>query len=220
MKRLLPYVLMLALVGCGGKTPLSPTRTPIPDPAPAPANRNPVINSLTVNPTFAIAFLTPFTYGASASDPDGDTLTYIWDLAGNERSGSSGSITFSRGFTGIFRLTVTDGRGGSASDTRTVTCGSMTGTWRGTFASFIFTSNLTQSGGVVTGDYVDQDGPGRLDPSSANTINPRGEIVLRYKQSVFTDFTFRGTMDNTGRRITGGVSGSGLNNTPFVMTKQ
>lgn len=43
---------------------------------------------------------------------------------------------------------------------------------------------------------------------------------MRVKLSVFSDFTFRGRMDQSGRRITGGVYGSGFNGQSFTMDKQ
>jgi Big-like domain-containing protein len=172
------------------------------------------------SPTFGIAALTRFDYNASASDADGDPLTFTWDVAGNASTGSSGSITFSPpGGSGTATLTVSDGKGGTATDTRQFVAGSGSGTWRGTWGGWVFTSNLTQSNTALTGDYSDQLGPGRLDTAVANTIDTNGNVRLRYKQAIFSDFIFTGTMDNTGRRITGVVNGSGASNVPFTMTK-
>jgi hypothetical protein len=172
------------------------------------------------SPTFGIATLTRFDFNASGSDPDGDTVTYAWDVAGNASTGTSGSITFNPpGGNGTARVTISDGKGGTATDTRQFTVGSGSGTWRGTWAGWEFTSNLTQNSTSLTGDYSDQLGPGRLDPAVANTIDANGNVRLRYKQAIFSDFTFTGTMDNTGRRITGVVNGSGASNVPFTMTK-
>jgi hypothetical protein len=117
-------------------------------------------------------------------------------------------------------VTVTDSKGATASDTRTFTVGSATGTWNGTFGEWVFTSHLTQNSTFISGDYSDQLGPGRLDPAVANTIDANGTVKLRYKQAIFSDFTFTGTMDSSGRRITGVVNGSGYSNAPFTMTKQ
>jgi hypothetical protein len=36
----------------------------------------------------------------------------------------------------------------------------------------------------------------------------------------FTDYTLRGQMDATGRRVTGSVHGSGFNGEPFVMERE
>jgi immune inhibitor A len=181
-------------------------------------NKNPVITSMNITP-FGIQQLTTFQFSAVANDPDGDPVSYAWDVAGNAFSNASGSVVFSNGGSFTARLTVTDGKGGSVTDTRSFVCGSMTGRWNGTFSSWVYTSNLVQTGNLVSGDYSDQLGPGKLDPASANTIDANGNVKLRYKQSTFSDFTFTGVMDSTGRKITGAVNGSGYVNTPFTMTK-
>lgn len=228
MRKLSVAVCILAsaiLVACGGgsgssssggsSTPTTPTPTPTPA-----ANHAPNITSMNFAPSFGIAQLTQFSFNAAASDPDGDAITYAWDVAGNAFSGTNGTITFNGGGNSTARVTVTDSKGATATDTRTFVVGSPTGTWSGTFGTWVFTSHLTQSVNLITGDYSDQLGPGRLDPAVANTIDANGNVKLRYKQAVFSDFTFTGTMDSTGRRITGVVNGSGYVNTPFTMTKQ
>ena len=90
MKRLIPLGCLLILAACGGGGS-STTTTPT---TPTQANRNPAITAMNFSPTFGIASLTRFDYSASASDLDGDTLTFTWSLAGSAASGSSGSITF------------------------------------------------------------------------------------------------------------------------------
>jgi hypothetical protein len=140
-------------------------------------------------------------------------------LGGNPFSGTSGTVIWSDGFNGTAKLTVSDNKGLSSSDTRTFVVGSATGNWIGSWATWNMTSNLTQNGTAITGDYADQLGPGTLDAFWPNAIDANGNIKLRYKQATFSDFTFTGTMDSTGRRITGVVNGSGYTNQPFVMTK-
>ena len=219
--RIVSIALAFTVAACGGKSSGGGTPTQPSTPSTPPAtNRAPVINGMNFTPSFGIAQLTTFAFNASASDPDGDSITYAWDVAGNPSTGTSGTIVFTNGGNGTARVTVTDSRGATATDTRTFVVGSMTGRWTGTWSSWVFTSNLTQNGSAITGDYSDQLGPGRLDPAVANTIDANGNIKLRYKQAIFSDFTFTGTMDSTGRRITGVVNGSGANNTPFTMNKQ
>jgi hypothetical protein len=210
-------VALIVAAACGSSDSPSTPTTPTP---PAQANRAPVINSLNFSPSFGIAQLTQFSFNASASDPDGDAITYVWDVAGNPSTGTSGSIIFSGGGDGTARVTVTDSKGLTGTDTRSFVVGSATGRWTGTWSGWIFTSNLTQNSTFISGDYSDQLGPGRLDPAVANTIDANGNVRLRYKQAIFSDFTFTGTMDSTGRRITGVVNGSGAVNAPFTMTKQ
>jgi PKD repeat protein len=207
---------------CGGSksSPTTPT-SPTPPPPP-PQNRAPVINSMDVAPTFGVSELTSFNFSASASDADGDAVAYAWDLAGASRTGSSGSITFTGSGTGDVKLTVTDGKGGSVSDSRTVTIGSMTGRWLGSipgYTNLLF--ELRQQGPVVTGTFFEPFfGNGQVDPAQPGRIEADGSLEMRVKLSIFTDFTFRGRMDASGRRITGGVFGSGFNGQAFTMDKQ
>ena len=171
---------------------------------------------------FGIQSLSQFSYNGSATDQDGDQLTYSWDIAGNALSGSSGAVTFTNGGAFIARLTVSDGRGATASDTRTFIVGSMSGTWRGANTQLgTFTLSLAQTAGFVTGTYADssQFGPGRTDPAQPGTIRNDGTFEIRLKQGNFTDFTFRGQMDQTGTRLTGSIFGSGFTGQPFVMDK-
>lgn len=63
-------------------------------------------------------------------------------------------------------------------------------------------------------------GTGQLDAASTtNRIDAQGAVEMRVKQGGFTDFTFRGQMDQTGRRITGGLFGSGFTGQPFTIDK-
>lgn len=219
MKRLALALTMAVTVACGGGGGGGTTPTQPNPPAPQ-QNRNPSITSMAITPTFGIQQLTQFTYQGAASDPDGDSVTYQWDVAGNPASGTSGTISFLNGGNFSVRLTVSDGRGGSATDTRTIVVGSMTGRWSGTWSSWVFTSNLTQTANIIRGDYADQLGAGGLDAAVANTIDANGAVRIRYKQGPFNDFIFTGQMDQTGRRVTGVVNGSGYTNTPFTMNKQ
>ena len=219
MKRAFLSVFVCVIVAaCGGGSG-SETPTPTSPTPPAPSNAAPSITAMSVTP-FGIQQLSQFNFSASATDPNGDALTYAWDLSGNPASGTSGTMFFANGGSGTARVTVSDGKGGTATETRPFVVGSMSGSWRGSYPGYDFTSNLTQNGNGVTGDYRDQLGDGRLDPAYANTIDADGNVVLRYKQGIFLDFTLRGRMDQTGRRISGGVYGSGYNGEPFIMTKQ
>src|SRR5438045_8979982 len=81
-----------AFVACGSSS--SPPATPTPvTPAPA-QNKSPVVGTVTVTPTFGIADLQRFSFVATASDPDGDALSYSWDVAGNSATGSTASFVF------------------------------------------------------------------------------------------------------------------------------
>jgi immune inhibitor A len=227
MRRAIPCVLLIGLVACGGggssSTPVTPTPTPTPQ-----ANRAPVINSMTFTPSFGIANLTTFNYSAAASDPDGDAVTYNWNIAGSVSSNASGTLVFASGLNTVAGLTVTDGKGGSVSDSRPFVVGSMTGSWTGTLAGVPFTMNLTQpAGGTVTGTWNLPGTPfsGNLDPAALNRIDANAAVTLRCKVTAgggpggFDDFSLNGTMDPTGVRVSGGVNGSGFTGDPFVLNK-
>ena len=215
-------VVSLIPIGCGGGGSGTPTTPSTPTPPPAPSNLNPTITSMSVAPSFGISELTSFTYSASATDPNGDAVTFTWDLAGTPATGANGSITFVGSGGGTIRLTVSDGRGGTATDSRTVTVGSMTGTWRGSGVQLgQFTMVLTQAGARVNGSYTDDVfGAGQIDPAQPGSISASGRVEMRIKQGRFTDFTFRGDMDQSGRRVVGQIFGSGFNGQAFTMDKQ
>lgn len=222
-RRLLIGAAVLVLTGCGGSkgggtsTPTSPTPQ---------QNRAPTISSVTVTPTFGIAEIHEFRFSALASDPDGDSLTYTWDLAGNPMSGQNPSISFrAAGGGGNYRgtVSVSDGKGGTATGNADFTLGSMSATWRMIMASVLdgSTYQLTQTATIVTGTLnIIGIGAGNLDPAQPGTIGADGRVTLRCKVGRFGDYTLNGTMDTTGRRITGGVTGSGFNGQTFVLVQQ
>lgn len=213
----------IVVSGCGSGSSSSSTPT-------SPSNNQaPSLTSMTVSPTFGISELTEFTYAATASDPNGDALSYTWDLAGNPASGSSGRITFRGNGGGAFRVTVSDGKGGSATDTRSIMLGNMTGTWTMNAPPYgTFTMTLSQDGPIVSGTFSMPTGfgnapngsTGKTDPAEPGTINKDGKLDIRLKVGIFLDFYLRGTMDSTGRHISGGMFQSGFTGQPFTMDKQ
>jgi hypothetical protein len=177
---------------------------------------------MNVTPSFGVSELTTFTYSVSATDADNDPVSYAWELPGTTRSGQAGTLTLVGSGLAQVRVTATDGRGGSITDTRTIAVGNMTGRWLGTIPGYTnLFFELEQSSGVVTGTFFEVFfGEGRIDPAQPGRIDAEGNIEMRVKLSVFTDFTFRGKMDSSGMRITGGVYGSGFNGEAFQMDKQ
>ncbi|HTI37754.1 MAG TPA: PKD domain-containing protein [Vicinamibacterales bacterium] len=227
MHKLKPFAvfLCLSLAACGGgskgsSTPTTPTSPTTPT---TPTNRAPVINSMDFSPSFGIMGLTTFLWSANASDPDGDAVSYDWDIAGNPHTGATGAISFSNGGTGTARLTVTDSHGAAASDTRSFVVGDMTGTWIVTSGELFGSSfRLTQSPlGTVTGGFTLPGlGNGNTDPAQPGHITAGAALTMRVKLAPFTDFTMNGVMDTTGRRVNGSLQGSGFTGESFTMTKQ
>ena len=90
-------------------------------------NRSPVA-SASASPTTGAAPLTVQFDGTGSTDPDGDPLTYSWDLNGDGTFGDSTSATPSFTYTqnGRFDVTlrVSDGRGGLGTDQVTILVGS------------------------------------------------------------------------------------------------
>jgi PKD domain len=224
MRHSLIAIALFAVISCGGSggssTPTTPT-TPTPPPQ---QNRNPVITSTTVSPTFGIAELQSFSFTAIASDPDGDVVSYSWNAAGNPMNGANPPpmIFASPGGNGQAELTVSDGKGGSASSSVNFTVGSMSGFWQvdtGMLRGSTF--QLTQSGAIVTGSFsLPGIGNGNTDPAQPGQINPAGALSMRVKIGAFADFNMNGTMDTSGRRVAGTLQGSGFTGQPFAMQKQ
>jgi hypothetical protein len=235
--RRFPHILSATLVSvtlaaCSGdKNPTSPTTTTggggggggTTNP---PANRAPTINSMSATPGFGVATLTAFAMTASGSDPDGDPVTFEWDFGdGTRATGAALSKTYLTSGVATVSVTASDGRGGTATDRRTITVGSLNGNWAGTMnfgggANEPATMSLTQVGGVVSGTMTVRGFNGRTDPAQLGRIDSNGAVEIRWKVDPFLDFTMRGQMDATGTRISGGLFGSGFNGEPFVFDKR
>jgi PKD domain len=234
LRRALMMILVLGMGlgnGCSeSSNPAAPSNpnqpvTTTPQPPAVQTNRNPTIGSMNVTPGFGVSGVTSFAMTASASDPDGDALIYEWDFGDGTRAlGTAFSKIYPGSGVATVRLTVTDGRAGSSTDSRTITVGSMTGQWQGTVTldagqTGIASMALTQSGAVVTGAMNLAGFNGRTDPAQPGRIDSAGGVELRMKVDPFSDFTMRGTMDASGRRISGSVFGSGFNGQPFSFDK-
>jgi predicted extracellular nuclease len=102
------------------------------------------------------------TVSATASDPDGDPVTYAWDLDGNgtfETAGQSATITPDDGpATRVVTVQATDPSGLSSTDTATVTVQNVAPT-----------ATFHASGSVTAGDTAELSFTDPSDPSAADT---------------------------------------------------
>ena len=120
-------LLVVALVGCGGGGGGAPTNGGGGD-GEAPANHDPEIQSLGAG----AEKLWPgdgTTVTCTASDADGDTLTYTWSADEGAFTDEGATVAWSgTGVSGTFeiRCDLTDGRGGSATGVVSVTVGMAT----------------------------------------------------------------------------------------------
>lgn len=108
---------LAALAGCGGGSgggaPAEPPpAAPVPPPPPA-ANQPPA--ALFTAPAAAVAGSAALFDGRASTDADGDALTFSWDFGNGVRGGGARAAhVFDRAGSYTVRLTVNDGRGGSA----------------------------------------------------------------------------------------------------------
>jgi hypothetical protein len=121
----------------GGSIPTAPMAPApiVPAPAPVPANRAPVVAGVEVSPQgVALVAATVMTFTASASDPDGDALTYNWNFGDGTSASNAGPTTqHVFGSAGILAVaaTVRDAAGAEATGYVPVTGVTLTATWRG-----------------------------------------------------------------------------------------
>jgi PKD repeat protein len=117
-----------------------------------PANRPPVA-AASGNPTSGTAPLTVNFSSTGSSDPDGDPLTFSWAFGDNTSgSGASPSHTYTAAANYTAVLTVSDGRGGSATANVPITVNPVSG---GTFPSTAVLDNFNRANGAVGANWVD-----------------------------------------------------------------
>jgi hypothetical protein len=90
----------------------------------------------------------------------------------------------------------------------------------------LLSATLTQNQTTVTGSIGLPEGlcsfsggTAVTDPAEPGRIDANGNVQIHIKIPPFTDVTLRGTIDQSGRRISGGLYGSGHNGTPVTLTK-
>jgi hypothetical protein len=177
-------------------------------------NEPPACSGVSANPSTGLQAAQSFSFSAQCSDPDGDPLSYSWDL-GDGSTGSGQNVTKVYNNAGSFTATATasDDKE-SATGAANVTVVGMTGNWTGSIivsnGVVPFSFNLTQSGTTVTGSYSDADGPGTV---TGNVSSPNG-VSLTVRQPQFLPFTFTGTTSGDVNSVAGTVLGF-----PFTMRR-
>ncbi len=122
------------------------------------SNRPPVINSLTRTPEGTVDNGQAVVLAVSASDEDGDTLSYSWSAdQGSFNASNSASVTWSAPTVGsgtaMLTVVVADGKGGEASQNIAIV---YAGAVTGSSLSFIFKDNIESDqpvAGVVVALY-------------------------------------------------------------------
>lgn len=180
------FPLVLVLTACGEDGgPAAPT-----------ANRAPTL-AVSQNPAGgAIVGVTTLTFSAAAVDPDGDAVACTWDLGdGVPRAGTSVSRSYATAGTFPVNATCTDGRGGTATASSSVTAKTLTGTWlplqNGVPGD---RAEITQDGTTLNG-WADNE-------CCRHTFN----AVLAAPRAVTFQFRFAGCKKND-TPLTGTVSG-------------
>ena len=213
---------LVAAAACGDNGPSpSPVGGNTLATVPSTINRPPAITSFELTPAFGVAGLTEFAFSASAVDLDGDSVAYTWSVGDRAFSGPHGTVTIQEAVQTVVRLTVTDVRGATISRTQSLVVGSMTGDW-------VITSGPLQGAsltlaqhdeGLVTGG-VELPGMGRAttDPDDPGRITAAAEFRLRVRLTD-RDVVLAGTMDATGRVVSGTLAGGSFDGEPFSMRK-
>lgn len=200
MRKVLPGILLASQLACHDAMTTStpaPQTSAAPSTTPAAANGAPTARISDFQPrTTAVAGGTHVSFGATASDPDGDRLSYAWDF-GDGTTGSGDALFHVFYASGTFdvKLTVSDGRGGSASDSVRVTARRIEGEWQLENAAHVqLTARLSQSNGSNNFWGVVSDGSlieGRLEDPYGAVLSYSSATALcvpsgTYQGSVFT----------------------------------
>lgn len=129
----------------------------------------------------ALSFVTTMAFTASASDPDGDALSYSWDLGdGATASGDVTTHRYDREGTFTVRLTVRDGTG-SSDASKSVTARSLTGTWRATPEPIHDALNCTQSAAAFRCENARPTDANQTKTVSGTLVHPRRVVGVEWR---------------------------------------
>jgi len=114
----LGLIIIAALSGCGGQADPPPAQVP-----PEPVNNSPIIAGLQADAQL-VQPLGKSNFICTASDPDGDVLTYSWTASAGTIDGSDTAVTWTAPKDpGSYKITVvvSDGKGGAVTTDAVVT---------------------------------------------------------------------------------------------------
>jgi len=114
----LGLIIIAALSGCGGQADPPPAQVP-----PEPVNNSPIIAGLQADAQ-VVQPLGKSNFICTASDPDGDALTYSWTASAGTIDGSDTAVTWTAPKDpGSYKITVvvSDGKGGAVTTDAVVT---------------------------------------------------------------------------------------------------
>jgi hypothetical protein len=175
-------------IGYNPGTPCCEVVAP-PPPAPPPANRPPTVTLDCVKDSLMPGETTPC--NASAADPDGDPLSYAWSTSGGRVTGSGPTATLET--TGVrcdstltVTVTVSDGRGGTASanDTVRVRCAEAAAPEAISCISGGFPRNLARLNNVDKACLDDVAAKLRQDPRSRVVIVGYADATERHPEVI------------------------------------
>lgn len=184
--------LVTLLGGCGGgDNPGEPSRV----------NGNPT-TSLTVSESQPLMGATSVSFAATGSDPDGDPLSYSWNFGdGDTATGAAVAHTFGAAGTFSVVVTVTDGKGGSATANTSVTARSLAGIWTSQARAWNF--EILHAGGRIAGRLLGFKGV-NLDPQPTLSGTVKSPRVVEF--DVPGGLSFVGTVNPGATQMTGTLS--------------
>jgi hypothetical protein len=187
-------------------------------------NGAPSVSGVAANPPVGLQNSTTIAFTSSASDPDGDPVTYSWNF-GDGATSTDAAPTHLYAASGAFAAHVTVSDGKTNTDVQApVTIKNMTGTWLGTVTSSVFGQvtiayTLTQSGGAVAGTATPATGPGgTVTGGAVAATTPRVTFVVTI--TGFSPFTFTGDPTADINTVNGVYNGSGFQNQTVTLTRQ
>jgi len=175
--------------------------------SPSPTGRGPESNqppTVTIAATPAgrpIVGVTTMTFSATGTDPDGDGLTFTWDLGdGVTRSGPMASRLFATEGSFAASVTASDGRGGTTTARTTVAAGSLSGTWTPLMNGVpLDSAELSQEGTTLYGAV---DAGCCKHTFAGEIVHPRTVTLLfRFSGCKKRDLPFTGTVSAALDRI-------------------